>query len=402
VRISDSGELPYVAHLLSEKRVVVCCGAGGVGKTTTAAALGLAGAMLGRRTLVLTIDPARRLAEAIGAPEPRGALLPDSTDGRGRARAPVPIPEERLRAAGISGTLATWMVDPSVVFERMVRRLTTDEAQANAILQNRIYRALADLVAGMQEYTAAEALYGFVESGEYDLVVLDTPPSRNALDFLEAPRKLSLFLDERIVGVFLPGSGGGVLRNRARQVAHGVFARIFGEGFFEELQQFLAAFSGMFAAMRSHAESVRTLLKSDASSFVVIASPEPAALAEAVHLERTLTQEMLLPFSGFILNRSWAYTRGLFSPDDLVLPKDASRVDHAALAKLEQLAAAELRLAERDRRLLADLRAKSPGAHAVATPQLDGDIDFAALLLIAESVTVAGSGAEDAVESSRR
>jgi anion-transporting ArsA/GET3 family ATPase len=385
VRKSDSGERPYIARLLGEKRVVVCCGAGGVGKTTTAAALGLAAATLGKRTLVLTIDPARRLAEAIGSPQ--------------TARAPVPVADTRLAAVGIQGTLSTWMVDPRVVFERMVNRLTTDPAQAASILQNRIYRALADLVAGMQEYTAAEALYGFVESGDYDLVVLDTPPSRNALDFLEAPRKLSLFLDERIIGAFLPGAGGGgIFRSRARQVAHGVFARIFGEGFFEELQQFLAAFSGMFTAMRSHAESVRTLLKSDASSFVVIASPEPAALAEAAHLERTLTGDMQLPFSGYILNRSWAYTRGLLSPSQLELPANATAVDHAALAKLEQLAAEELGLAERDRRLLASLR--HPGAEAVATPQLDGDIDFAALLLIAESLVACPS--EDGVQPSHR
>ena len=381
---------PYVSQLLAEKRVVVCCGAGGVGKTTTAAALGVGAAMLGKKALVLTIDPARRLAEAIGAPQ--------------AARAPVPVTDTRLAEAGITGTLATWMVDPRVVFERMVRRLTADEKQAEAILQNRIYRALAQLVAGMQEYTAAEALYGFVESGDYDIVVLDTPPSRNALDFLEAPRKLSLFLDERIIGVFLPGSGGGggLFRNRARQIAHGVFARIFGEGFFDEVQQFLAAFSGMFTSMRSHAESVRTLLKSDASSFVVVTSPEPAALAEAAHLERTLTGEMQLPFSGFILNRSWAYTRGLASPTEIVLPKDAPSVDHSAVAKLDQLAQEELRLAARDRRLLAKLREKS-NAHAVATPQLDGDIDFAALLLIGESL-VLGAAEEDALEipSSRR
>jgi anion-transporting ArsA/GET3 family ATPase len=363
----------------------VCCGAGGVGKTTTAAALGLAAAMLGKKALVLTIDPARRLAEAIGSPL--------------AAREPVPTADARLADLGIRGSLSTWMVDPRIVFERMVRRLTTDTAQADAILQNRIYRALAQLVAGMQEYTAAEALYGFVEGGDYDVVVLDTPPSRNALDFLEAPRKLSLFLDERIVGVFLPGSGGGgILRNRARQIAHGVFARIFGEGFFDEMQHFLATFSGMFVSMRSHAESVRKLLKSDASSFVVVTSPEPAALAEAAHLERTLATEMLLPFSGFILNRSWAYTRGLMSPSDLVLPPAASRVDHAALAKLEQLAAEELRLAERDRKLLAALRERRPGCEAAATPQLDGDIDFAALVLIAESL-IAPAMVQDALET---
>ncbi len=380
---------PYVARLLERKRVVVCCGAGGVGKTTTAAALGLGAAMLGKKALVLTIDPARRLAEAIGSPE--------------NARSPVPASDTRLKAANISGSLATWMVDPGVVFEGMVRRLTTDQAQATAILQNRIYLALAQLVAGMQEYTAAEALYGFVESGEYDIVILDTPPSRNALDFLEAPRKLSLFLDERIIGVFLPGSGGGgMFRNRARQIAHGVFARIFGEGFFDEVQQFLAAFSGMFSSMRAHAESVRTLLKSDASSFVVVTSPEPAALAEAAHLERTLTNELILPFSGFILNRSWAYTRGLAAPSDIVVPSGASPIDHAALAKLEQLAAEELALAERDRRLLAHLRQKKgrPDCEAAATPQLDGDIDFAALRLIAESL-IAPPPIEDALESQR-
>jgi anion-transporting ArsA/GET3 family ATPase len=268
--------------------------------------------------------------------------------------------------------------------------------QADAILQNRIYRALAQLVAGMQEYTAAEALFGFVESGAYDVVVLDTPPSRNALDFLEAPRKLSLFLDERIVGVFLPG-GGGIFRNRARQIAHAVFARIFGEGFFDEMQRFLATFSGMFVSMRSHAESVRKLLKSDASSFVVVTSPEPAALAEAAHLEHTLTTEMLLPFSGFVLNRSWAYTRGLVSPSSIVLPPDATKTEHATLAKLEQLAEGELRLAERDRRLLASLRARRSGCEAAATPQLDGDIDFAALVLIADSLIAPTTG-EDALE----
>ena len=372
---------PYVAGLLANKRVVVCCGAGGVGKTTTAAALGLGAAMLGRKTLVLTIDPARRLAEAIGSPQ--------------AARAPVPVADERLAAAGIPGSLATWMVDPRVVFERMVRRLSDDPAKADAILQNRIYRALADLVAGMQEYTAAEALYGFALGGEYDVVILDTPPSRNALDFLEAPRKLSLFLDERIIGVFLSSGGGGMFRSRARQIVQSVFGRIFGEGFFDEVQQFLAAFSGMFTAMREHAEAVRTLLKSDASSFVVVTSPEPAALAEAAHLERTLKGEMVLPFSGFILNRSWAYTRGLASPTDIRLPAGASAVDHSALAKLEQLAAEELRLAERDRRLLGTLR--SSGAEAAATPQLDGEVDFAALLLIAESLT-APAPAEDALK----
>ena len=182
--------LTFPASLLRDKRVIVCCGAGGGGKTTTAAALGLAAASKGRRVLVLTIDPARRLAEAMGIP----ASGPK----------PAAVPEDRLRQGKISGKLDAWMLDPKVVFEGMVLRLADSPERAAAILENRIYRALSDLVAGMQEYTAAEALYSFVESGNYDLVVLDTPPSRNALEFLEAPRKLSLFLDEKIIGVFLP------------------------------------------------------------------------------------------------------------------------------------------------------------------------------------------------------
>ncbi len=374
---------PYLAALLREKRVVVCCGAGGVGKTTTAAALGIAAATLGRRVLVLTIDPARRLAEAMGIPE--------------SGRAPAPVTDPRLHEAGATGKLAAWMLDPRVVFESMVRRLAESEERANAILENRIYRALSGLVAGMQEYTAAEALYTFVESGEYDLVVLDTPPSRNALEFLEAPRKLALFLDDKIIGVFLPhgGGGGGMFWNRARGLVTGIFGRVFGEGFFEEIQGFLGAFSGMFSSMRAHSEAVRQLLMSDASAFLVVTSPDPSAMIEGAFLHEKLV-DMRLPFAGHILNRSWAYTRGLRAPESIDLGLHATPVQRSALAKLIAIANEERKLADRDRKLLAELRAR--GGDAVATPQLEGAIeDFTGLLFLADSL-VAPAGAEDALE----
>jgi anion-transporting ArsA/GET3 family ATPase len=371
---------PFPASLLREKKVIVCCGAGGVGKTTTAAALGLAAAGTGRRVLVLTIDPARRLAEAMGIP----------------ASGPTParVPEAKLREGNISGTLDAWMLDPKVVFEQMVRRLAESPEKAESILKNRIYRALSELVAGMQEYTAAEALYTFVESGKYDVVVLDTPPSRNALEFLEAPRKLSLFLDEKIIGVFLPhgGSGGGLFWRNARQLASSVLGRVFGEGFFEEIQGFLGAFSGMFTAMRAHSEAVRKLLLSDESSFVVITSPDRSAMAESRFLDAKL-KEMQLPFAGYVLNRSWAYTRGLKHPRDAEIPAPPGSIEHAVVEKLARLADEELRLAARDRELLAELRERA-GA-AVATPQLDAAIeDFAGLLYLAESLA-SPSPAED-------
>src|SRR4051794_17026632 len=152
-----------IGELIKDATVIVCCGAGGVGKTTTSAALALGAAKLGRRVLVLTIDPARRLAQAMGIPE--------------NSVRPVTISPEQLRAVGVEqGALDAWMLNPRVVFDGLVRKLAPTPAQAERILKLRLYQALSDLVAGMQEYTAAEALFGFSTSGAYDLIVLDTPP----------------------------------------------------------------------------------------------------------------------------------------------------------------------------------------------------------------------------------
>lgn len=359
------GSAPFTSELVKQKRVIVCCGAGGVGKTTTAAAIGLAGAIAGRRVLVLTIDPARRLAEAMGIP----------------AGGPTPARVPQTLLTG-SGALSAWMLDPRVVFEGMVRRLSDSPERAQRVLDNKLYLALRDLIAGMQEYTAAEALYTFYESGDYDLLVLDTPPSRNALEFLEAPRKLALFLDEKIIGVFLPhgSGGGGLFWSRARGLVVSVFDRIFGEGFMGDLQSFLGGFSGMFSSMRGHAESVRALLTSDASGFVVVTSPDAAARTEAGFLEHKL-REMRLPFSGFVLNRSWAYTRGLKPPPSPASAKTPE--ERAALTKLESLAAHERGLAERDRSILQSLR-RTGAAEATATPHLGAAIeDFEGLVELA-------------------
>jgi len=364
----------FLEGLLASRKVVVCCGAGGVGKTTTAAALGLAAAELGRRVLVLTIDPARRLVEALG--------LPDT--GARPARVPGPA----------RGSVDAWMLDPKVVFEEMVHRLSSDPREVGAILSNRLYQSLRELVAGMQEYTAAEALYTFVESGAYDLVVLDTPPSRNALEFLDAPRKLSLFLDERIVGVFLPGQGAGILARHARGLVTAIFDRVFGAGFLGEVQGFLAAFSGMFGAMRAHSDAVRLLLQGPEAAFVVVTSPEPAAIEEAHFLQARLA-ELALPFEGYVLNRSWAYTRGLGDPAAVTLPTDSPSHVQRALQKLAALAVHERALAERDRALLAALSAR--GARAMATPYLGGAIeDLAGLRALAMSFLAAAPAHRDA------
>lgn len=351
----------FLDALVRTKKVVVCCGAGGVGKTTTSAALGLAGGLAGRRTLVLTIDPARRLAEAMGIPA--------------GSRAPVTLDRERIQALAKSVEVAdvdAWMLAPAVVFEDLVRRLAPDEERARVILTSRLYGHLAEVVAGMQEYTAAEALYTLSSSGKYDLIVLDTPPSRNALAFLEAPRKLSMFLDERVLGLFLPGAEKkkNFVVAGAASLVRNVFVKVLGESFWAELQEFLERFAGMFDPMRSHAGSVRELLRSDASGFVLVTSPEPAALREAAFFESRL-RELELPFEGTVLNRSWAYTRGLQSPQKAT----GSQSEAAAIDKMKPFAVHELARADRDRKLLSTIRDRQHGKPAVASPYVVGSLD---------------------------
>ncbi|MGV3621612.1 MAG: ArsA family ATPase [Archangium sp.] len=356
-----------LSELVATKKVLVCCGAGGVGKTTTAAAIGLAAARRGRRVLVLTIDPARRLAQAMGLSE--------------SMREPASVSRERLEAAGVTtGTLDAWMLNPDVVFESLVRRMAPDAAQAQRILDSRLFRHLSELVAGMQEYTAAEALYELSSSGRYDLVVLDTPPARNALDFLEAPGKLARFLDERILSLFLPSKSRGLFK-KATELIGTVFTKIFGAEFFSELQEFLGAMTGMFGPMRAHAEGVRKLLTGPEASFLLVTSPDQAALADARYF-RDRIASMGLPFAGFILNRSWARTEGFVEPESLNL-------DATTLSKLEGLANVEHSRVERDRALLSQLKREvPPTSFAIAAPYLGEAIeDLRGLATLAEGIT---------------
>jgi anion-transporting ArsA/GET3 family ATPase len=348
--------------LVQSKKVIVCCGSGGVGKTTTSAALGLAAARAGRRVLVLTIDPAKRLAQAMGIAE--------------SAKAPTPISRERLTEAGVTtGSLDAWMLNPDVVFDSLVRRMARSPEQAERILSSRLFRHLSEMVAGMQEFTAAEALYDLSTSGKYDLVVLDTPPARNALDFLEAPGKLARFLDEKIINLFLPGKHRMAIFRKATELIGAVFNRVFGPEFFAEIQEFLAAFSGMFGPMRQHAQGVRQLLGSNDAAFLLVTSPEQTALTEARYF-RDRILAMGLPFAGFILNRSWARVDGLMRPEELVLAADASEDAQTGMAKLATLAQVELKRVLRDQSLLKELTVELPAtAVAIAAPYLGEAIE---------------------------
>lgn len=366
-------------RLLTEKRVLVLCGAGGVGKTTTAAALGVAAARAGRRVLVLTIDPARRLAEVMDLPE-NGAE-------------PTAVPTEHLFPDGPPGPgrLDVWMLEPGLVFERMIHRLAPSPEAARAIIDHRFYRFLSELVAGVQEYAATEALDGFLHDARYELIVLDTPPSRHALDFLDAPGRLSRFLDERIVSLFGPQEDrpGIGLWKGAQALVGRVLDGVFGAGFTGEMRTFVGAFGGLFAGIRLHTERLHARLASTEAAFLLVTSPESAALREAAFFRDTLG-ERGLPFAGYVLNRSWARDDALAHPGALMEHAgDDAHAEHG-VAALCRLAAAERARAESHRALLTRLAEQLPtGAIAVAAPDAGAELEeFSGLVRLGDALAV--------------
>lgn len=367
-------------QLVSQQSVIVVCGAGGVGKTTTSSAIALAAARRGRRALVLTIDPARRLAQALGIP-PTG-------------KEPVQISPETLGHAGIAlptgGRLDAWMLDPREVLESVIDRFAPRPEDAARIRATRLFQALGEVVSGLQEYTAAEALFEFHQKGQYDLLVLDTPPSRNALDFLDAPRRLARFLDERTISIFAPGvlSRPNAMIKAASRVVRTALSRTFGASFADELEQFLAAFATLFSRMREHAAGVRELLTSNQASFVVITSPDEAALEEALYFRDRISQLGLVA-DGFVLNRSYASEQPCRLPEDVAIASESPSLQ-SALTKLSPLAALESDRLSHDVSLLKKLKEesiKAKGQGAMALPFLDEAVeDLAALDVLSSHI----------------
>lgn len=348
--------------VLADKRIVVCAGTGGVGKTTTSAALALGAARQGKRVLVLTIDPSRRLAETLGV--------------RRNTPEPIRLGAAREREAGIAppGSLSAWMLDPKLVSDSTVRRLAATNADAERLMANPIYQHVTQMIAGMQEYTAMEALHGFVEQGVYDLVILDTPPSRNALNFLEAPHRLAEFLDGRIFRIMLPRERGRVI-GTTRHLVDLVLSGVFGEQFYDDLQVFFSAFSGLFAQLNGNAQRMRARLQEPDATFLLVTTPAPEALDEARFFERKI-RDLRLPLGAFVLNRSQAPLADRPFPGDDLLPENAGPEHRSALARLVELAERERRQVEADLRLLRELTANSPGeVPAVALPEFGQGVE---------------------------
>jgi len=265
---------PKLDAMLAQREVIVCVGCGGAGKTTVAAALALEAARRGRKALVLTIDPARRLADAMGV---------ESLGNR-----PHPIPREDLDAHGVppSGSLSALMLDMKRTFDDLVERFAESDEVRDRVFANAIYQHVSNALAGSVEYSAMEKVFELHESAAFDVIVVDTPPAQHALDFLEAPQRLLEFLDSRLVKMlihpaFAAGRFGFRLFHRATHRVLGVLERITGIGFLEDLSEFLIAFDAMAVGFRDRARRVRSLLLGHKSTFVLVSGPGSVSVGHA-------------------------------------------------------------------------------------------------------------------------
>ncbi len=348
-----------------ETQIIVCCGSGGVGKTTTSAALALRAAEQGRRVCVLTIDPARRLAQSMGLTE---------LDNTPRPVAGVDT--------GSGGTLDAMMLDMKRTFDEVVEAHASPE-KARQVLANPFYVALSSSFAGTQEFMAMEKLgqlhaESVAEGRRWDLIVVDTPPSRSALDFLDAPERLSSLLDGRFIKLLLaPAKGPARLLSAGFGVVTSALNKVLGAQVLSDVQTFVAAFDTLFGGFRQRAEETYALLQAGGNAFVVVAAPEPDAMREAAYFTERLAEEGM-PLAGLVVNRVHDVA------DDQLTAADAESgarrlrrtgaAPDTATAELLDVHAERARVATREITLRRQFAAAHPGVDSVAVPALSTDV----------------------------
>ena len=364
--IAPRSRLLDLDELLDDRsiRVIVCCGSGGVGKTTTAAALALRAADRGRRVVVLTIDPARRLAQSLGLTE----LDND------------PRPVEGVRG---TGTLDAMMLDMKRTFDEFVEA-NADAERAETIIANPFYQSLSSSFAGTQEYMAMEKLgqlRGRAETEDtWDLIVVDTPPSRSALDFLDAPRRLGSFLDGRFIRILAaPAKAGGRAYMKVLSAGFGMFTsvltKVIGGQVLLDVQTFVASVDTLFGGFRQRADETYAMLKADDTRFVVVAAPERDALREASYFVDRLEADDM-PLAGLVLNR--VQTSGVPDLDAATATAAAARLEQGARASttaaLLRIHAERVATLERQRRLAERFTSAHRAVPVAVVPTLAADV----------------------------
>jgi anion-transporting ArsA/GET3 family ATPase len=357
--------------------IIVCCGSGGVGKTTVSAALALRAAERGRKVVVLTIDPARRLAQSMGI---------EQLDNTPR---PVGGVDE-----GAGGTLDAMMLDMKRTFDEVVESQATPQ-KASQILGNPFYQALSSSFAGTQEYMAMEKLgqiHRDARVGQpdatYDLIVVDTPPSRSALDFLDAPERLSSFLDGRFIRLLLvPTRGPARFMTAGLGIVTAALTKVIGAQVLRDVQTFVAAFDTLFGGFRQRAQETFRLLQDDGTAFLVVAAPEPDALREAAYFVERLSEDAM-PLAGLVVNRAGQRPLGGLTPEAAVaaaaklgrdpansLGREDPDATEPLTAGLLRLYADRSRLAEREATLRSRFAAAHPEVATAVVPALAGDVN---------------------------
>jgi anion-transporting ArsA/GET3 family ATPase len=360
---------------LDGRRVVIVAGSGGVGKTTTSAAIGLGLAAQGKRVAVITIDPAKRLADALGLAE--------------LGNEPRRVDPQRFSDHGIEVTGELWamMLDAKRTFDDLIERLSPDAQTRDEILENRIYQELSSAVAGSQEFTAIAKLYDLDRDGGFDVLVLDTPPSRNALDFLDAPDRLTNFFEGRALKIFLAPTGlAAKVMGRGTGVVFSVLRRVTGVDLLEDVSVFFRALGGIIDGFKERASGVKRLLADPGTTFVIVSSPQHEPIEEAIHFAGKL-REAKLRIGALIVNR---VDPGVADAD----PPDAEAIAVLQQTLTEELGAPLARKVARtltDARVLADRDAASilhlqdalGEADALLVPQFNDDVhDLEGLALV--------------------
>ncbi len=349
-----------IERLLDKKEICICAGAGGVGKTTASAAIAMGMAAQGLKVAVLTIDPAKRLANSLGLAEL----------GNEERR----VDPERFAAHGLEmrGELWAMMLDPKRTFDELIERNASDERTRDAVLSNRIYQELSNAVSGSQEYMAMEKLYELYQEERYDLLVLDTPPTRNALDFLDAPERLSRFVDSRSLQLFMrPGKLGLKVFGRGTGVLFSVLKRVTGVDMLQDLSEFFQSFGDMSEGFRERAERVHDLLGDRRTTFVLVTSPRRTAVDEAIFFHRRL-RERGMPFGGAVVNRMNTLAVEGEDPDERELAELlGDELGLKVAGNLDEYEALAARDQQNVKRLTRELRG---GSGPILVPELEDDV----------------------------
>jgi anion-transporting ArsA/GET3 family ATPase len=342
-----------LASAIDGARVVICCGSGGVGKTTTAAAIGMRAAVDGARVVVVTIDPAKRLADAFGL-------------DAGLTNEPA-----RLDIPDADGELWASMLDTTATFDDLVRAEAATPAQAEEILANRFYRNVAGGLSGTEEYMAAEKLYQLHADERFDLIVVDTPPSRHALDFLEAPARLARFIDHRLFRwLMLPARSGLKVLNLAAQPVLRTIGKVVGGDVLADAIAFFQAFEGMQGGFRRRAEAVAALFTDPSTRFVVVTTPRHDSVAEATFFTSRLAERQATP-AALVVNRTQPRFGKLTAAEATERADRASGDDPALAASWANLAELTA-VADGEDDAVAALAGRAPVV--VHVPQLGDDV----------------------------